>query len=151
MTALMNAIESKEEIIAALDHEERVIRIYAIERAEQMGPQIVGAVPGLAHVLENEMGLSIRAAEALAAIGPDAVPALAQAVDSQEVVTSVGGMFGLCEIGSPAALEAVPALVEKLREAEGRDCYALDVLVCVTGRYLGRDVETWAAWWDEQQ
>jgi HEAT repeat protein len=151
MVALMNAIDTKEEIVSALDHEEGAIRMYAIERAEQMGPQIVGAIPGLTRILENETGLSIRAAEALAAIGSDAVPALVQAVDSQEMVTSAGGMFGLCEIGPPAALEAVPALINKLRESELNYPYSLKVLVCVTEEYLGRDADAWEAWWAGQQ
>jgi HEAT repeat protein len=156
MVAVMDTIDSEQEVYAALEHQERIIRSYAITEIVKLGPQASEAVPGLIEILKNEPELSDRAAKALSAIGAEAVPALIQTmatVDefSEQRMVKYWSINALGEIGPPA-MEAVPVLIANMEESSivGIDNACLEALKSITGKNFGDHPDAWKAWWEEQ-
>ncbi len=109
-------------LIEALHYERKsksiqdFVRQFAAASLEELGPAAKEAIPALEQTLKSEqdLGICIAAASALAAIGPEGVPALTSALtlavyDKQWSILQALGKLG------PAAKSAVPALMKLLR------------------------------------
>lgn len=109
-------------LIEALRYERKsrsiqdLVRQFAAASLEELGPTAKEAVPALEQTLKSEqdLGICIAAASALAAIGPEAVPALRSALagavyDKQWPILHALGKLG------PAAKQAVPVLMKVLQ------------------------------------
>jgi hypothetical protein len=119
-------------LAAALHHEhpnkylQTLVRLFAAKWLAQFGTTAREAIPALVRTVRTEadFGVRLEAAFTLAAIGTDAVPALAQILvdgDVREAERSIYGklypaVWALCKV-SPPAKAAVPALVGVLGDA----------------------------------
>ena len=95
----------------------------------QFGSEAKAAIPVLASAIRDRFSIvSGEAAEALANIGSDAVPALVEALTDDNVNIRTLGCIALGEIG-PDAKAAVPALISELtNENEQVRDHAADAL-----------------------
>jgi len=101
------------------------VRKFAAEALAKFGPSAKDAIPALIQILrtEEDFGLCLTAGSTLAAIGADAVPALAQILTDGKVREVERSMYGklyptvwaLSKIG-PSARGAVPALQKALSD-----------------------------------
>lgn len=98
MTSLMASITTKQQIISSLDSEEIIIRLYAIDKVTQMDLQFIDAVPELVNIMEKEPKLAYLSAEALIAVGSEAVPALMQTITSEDVAVNYLSIYALGEL-----------------------------------------------------
>jgi len=119
-------------LTAALHHEPAnksigtYVRKFAAESLAKFGPTAKGAVPALVQRLRTDpdFGVCLAVAGTLAAIGADAVPALAQVLADGDVREDEHSIYGklypavraLSKIG-PAARGAIPALQKALGDA----------------------------------
>ncbi len=109
-------------LIEALHYERKnrsiqdLVRQFAAASLEELGPTAKEAVPALEQTLKSEqdLGICIAASSALAAIGPEAVPALTSALTNAVYDKRWPILQALGKLG-PAAKEAVPVLMEVLQ------------------------------------
>jgi HEAT repeat protein len=79
-----------------------------------IGPEAESAVPSIVELLNDETA-SAQASEALAKIGPRSVPFLIKVLEGKKATARVGAVSALMQMG-PKAKDAVPALIEALKE-----------------------------------
>jgi len=90
------------EVVAALDDPELRVRSMATRAVEHLGPAAAAAVPKLASLLGDEW-LGHGAAGALAAIGPEALSALEEALASTDPAVRENAVSALARMGPLAA------------------------------------------------
>ncbi len=100
-------------ILPLLRDKDEEIRSAAMDAVKQIGsgPESVSA---LMEALADE-GIGSDAAEALASVGPSAVPALAKALKKRDGQARANAIDALTQLG-PKAKEAVPALIDALAD-----------------------------------
>lgn len=109
-------------LIRALLYERRsktiqdLVRQFAADRLAALGPSAKEAIPALERTLktEQDFAICIAAASALAAIGPEAVPALMDILSDAVYEKQAAILLSLGKLG-PAAQEAVPVLINVVR------------------------------------
>jgi HEAT repeat protein len=123
----------------------------AIEAARKIGKLAVGPLVG-ALGSENDL-VRICAADALAAIGPDAyeaVPALIQGLRDKAGGMRMEAAQALGKVG-PKAMVAVPHLIQTMGQGPVAGFLergaAWNALKAITGQDLPRDVAAWQKWW----
>ncbi len=102
------------ELMSLLKDEDPTVRRQAVSAlaAIQPGPEVM--VPLFAKLMQDsDPGVQLRVLQALAEVGEAAVPRLIKALDNDEV--AYWSCIVLRDIG-PAAKDAVPALIEKLKD-----------------------------------
>jgi hypothetical protein len=110
-------------LIEALHYErqgisiQNLVRQFAAASLAELGPTTKEALPALEQTLKSEQdsGICIAAASALAAIGPEAVPALTSALTDAVYDKRWPILQALGELGS-AAKQAVPVLMKVLQD-----------------------------------
>jgi HEAT repeat protein len=110
-------------LIEALHYERKsktiqdFVRQFAAASLEELGPAAKEAIPALEQTLKSEqdLGICITAASALAAIGPEAVPVLVSALAVAVYDKQWAILHGLGKLG-PAARQAVPVLMKILQK-----------------------------------
>jgi hypothetical protein len=112
MVALIEALHYERQSKSIQD----LVRQFAAASLGDLGPTAKEAVPVLEQTLKSEqdLGICIAAASALAAIGPEAVPALTSTLTSAVYDKRWPILQALGELG-PAAKEAVPVLMKVLQ------------------------------------
>jgi len=99
-------------LIEALADEDEQVRRAAAGALRDMGPQAGDAIPALIQTLRDK-DVSMDAASALGEIGPQAIPALVEAVDDRDAQVRRGAILALGFIG-PEAKEAAPLIIQAL-------------------------------------
>ena len=126
-------------------------RDQAIEAARKIGKPAVGPLVG-ALGSGNDL-VRICAADALAAIGPDAyeaVPALIQGLRDKAGGMRMEAAQALGKVG-PKAMVAVPHLIQTMGQGPVAGFLergpAWNALKAITGQDLPRDIAAWQKWW----
>ena len=138
--------QERDKVIPALTHallndEYSVVRVSAARVIESMNPPAISAIPALAEALQREdvgkikrtesYDQNVRRAvvEALGNMGPEAVPALIQALHSSNLDTWPYAAEEICHIDLSMQGIVFEAVVEKLSHADsGVRCRAIFVL-----------------------
>jgi HEAT repeat protein len=106
-------------LVAALKHDEALVRAEAAEDLGQLGPEAKAALPSLRAALADDDGhVRVLAAEALARIDPDSrqsVPVLLQALESRQPGVRAAAATALVALRDPARSVSAP-LVAALRD-----------------------------------
>jgi hypothetical protein len=113
IVALIEALHYERQSISI----QNLVRQFAAASLAELGPMTKEALPVLEQTLKSEQdsGICIAAASALAAIGPEAVPALTSALTDAEYDKRWPILQALGELGS-AAKQAVPVLMKVLQD-----------------------------------
>jgi HEAT repeat protein len=117
---------AKDEVPAlarALDDEYWRVCLAAAETLKKIGPEAAEAVPSLIQaaersIVEYHYGLYKTASEALTAIGPQAIPTLAQGLEDESARRREAAAGVLGDIGAETP-EVVPALIHNLEDENG--------------------------------
>lgn len=105
------------ELIDQLQDEDLVVRMSAAMALGNLGPRAKQAIPALARVVQDsneDHNVHRRAVQALASIGPDAVPELINALQDGKTIVR---RFAAGALGGEGS-EAVPALVAALEDED---------------------------------
>jgi hypothetical protein len=121
--------------IATLKNPYPEIRANAATALGHLGPQAKYGVPALVEALrDEEADVRVRAAQALAGIGDEAVQPLTKSLSSNNPKMRMGAALTLGRMGREAKA-AAPALAEALEDRDIRvRCHAAQALWRVTGR-----------------
>jgi len=107
--------ESAEAIVAALTmalaSDDPQIKVAALDAFQSLGPRGLAAAPALVRVLEDSRAwIGVAAVDALAAIGKQAVPILAETFERGPAAARLRTLLVLGNLG-PEAREALPVLI----------------------------------------
>jgi HEAT repeat protein len=105
-------------LIQTLDDEDDLLVQRAVNELGSLGPEASGAVDPLIRAMKEKPAASVKAAEALARIGPAAVPALVKTVRDLNSPGRSDAVSALWHMG-PGAEGAAPALVEAMKHLVG--------------------------------
>ena len=113
-------IQDVPKLIEGLKNNDLYIRASVTHALKRLGPEAKEAIPALIQTLSDEE-LNDLASLALGKIGEEAVPELANALESKDPIVRWGAIRALRDIGAPAA-QALPKLKE-LAATDSRKSY----------------------------
>jgi hypothetical protein len=160
METLMEGLNGPPQLSEALNHAERVIRMYALEQLPAYGPDVQQALPFLAQQFD-EGGLFGRVGfEALTAMGKESLPLLIPRISTEDYDGQTNYfVYNILRNIGPQAREAVPFLIAELHRYDVTNTksgygtffyYIVKALNSITRESFGGDANAWQNWWNSQ-
>jgi len=109
-----NATQAVPALISALKSQDFLTRCDAADALAKIGPQGAEAIPALIEALKDDRPIAYSAAQALANMGPQAIPVLNKTVDDYDNSMRRGAIESLGLMGA----QAVPSLIHALAQQD---------------------------------